>query len=191
MTEIAYRWSGVLLTAGAVLLGVGTVMVAFKPVINQPFSPGIARLMLLASILLLLSIPSMYAKQSSAAGWLGLTGYLLLQAGIVLLVILAATPILYPSLNQGSGENLVLFLLGISLTLGLLLTGIATLRAAVFPRWAGILMLVATAGFFFNFFVAEFLPPMAGQFGSAFFGVILAIALAWMGVFLWIDKAGL
>ncbi len=190
MTEIAYRWSGVFLIAGAALLGVGTVTVAFKPVINQPFSPGIARLMLLASILLLISIPAMYAKQASAAGWLGLAGYLLLQTGIVLLALLAATPILYPSLNQGSGENLVLFLLGISLTLGLLLTGIATLQAGVFPRWAGILVLVATAGFFFNFFVAEFLPPMAGQVGSAFFGVILAIALAWMGVFLWIDKAG-
>lgn len=191
MTEIGYRWSSVLLTAGAALLGVVTVIIAFKPVINQPFSPGIARLMLLASILLLLSFPVMYAKQANAAGWLGLTGYLLMQTGIVLLVILAATPILYPSLNQGSGENLVLFLLGICLTLGLLLTGIATLHAGVFPRWAGILVLVATAGFFFNFFIAEFLPPITGQVGSAFFGVILAIALAWMGVFLWIDKAGL
>jgi hypothetical protein len=39
-----------------------------------------------------------------------------------------------------------------------------------------------------NFFVAEFLPPAAGQVGSAIFGILLALALAWIGVALWIGK---
>jgi len=134
--------------------------------------------LLLSSILLLLSLPAMYAKQATAAGWLGLTGHGLLQTGILLLVILATTPILYPSLKAAPGENLVVFCLGLQLTLGLLLTGIATIRAGVFPRLTGILLLAATVGFFFDFFVAEFLPPLAGQMGSAIFGIILALALA-------------
>jgi hypothetical protein len=188
MSEIAFRWSGILLVVGAALLGIAIVTVSLKPVINQVFSPGTALLFLLASIFLLVSLPAMYARQASAAGWLGLVGHTLLQIGVLLLVVLAATPILYPSFKTAPGENLVLFLLGIALTLGLLLTGIATIRADVYPRWAGFLILAATAGFFFDFFVAEFLPPIAGQVGSAFFGVLLALAFAWIGITFWVGK---
>jgi hypothetical protein len=81
-----------------------------------------------------------------------------------------------------SGESVIVFVLGISLTLGLLLTGIATIRAGVHPRWAGILLLGATVGFFFVFFIAEFLPPQAGQIGSALLGIILGMSLAWIGL---------
>ena len=190
MSEIAYRWSGILLVAGAALLGVAIVIIALKPVMNTALSPGISRLMLLASIFLLLSLPAMYARQADAAGWLGLAGHTLLQTGILLLVLLAATPILYPALQTPTGENLVVFLLGIALTLGLLLTGMATIQADVYPRWAGILLLAATVGFFFDFFVAEFLPPLAGQLGSAIFGALLAFALAGIGISLWIGKVG-
>ena len=88
----------------------------------------------------------------------------------------------------GPGENLKAFVLGIALTLGLLLTGIATVLARVYPHGAGVILLTATAGFVFDFFVAEFLSPVAGQIGSAFFGVLLALALAWIGVALWMSK---
>ena len=71
---------------------------------------------------------------------------------------------------------------GIALTLGLLPTGIATLQAGVFPRPAGVLLLGAMAGFFFVFFIAEFLPPAAGQIGTAVFGVLLALGFARIGV---------
>jgi len=84
----------------------------------------------------------------------------------------------------------VVFFLGIAFTLGLLLTGIATIQANIFPRGAGILLLVAMAGFFFNFFVAEFLPPAAGQIGSAIFGVLLAVSLVWIGISLWVGTLG-
>ena len=185
MANTAIRWSGLLLIIGAALFGTSVVMISFNPVVNQPLSPRISLLLLLSSICLLLSLPAMYARQAGAAGWLGLAGHALLQTGILLLVVVASTPLLYPSLNSPSGENPVAFLLGIAFALGLLLTGIATLRAGVFPRWAGILLLASTAGFFFVFFVAEFLPPQAGQVGSALLGILLALALAWIGLSLW------
>jgi hypothetical protein len=185
MAITAIRWSGLLLIAGAALLGIAIVWVSLNPVVNQVFSPGLSRLFLLSSILLLLSLPGMYARQANAAGWLGLAGHALLQTGILLLVVLAATPLTYPSIDTAPGESLVAFLLGIALTLGLLLTGLATIRAGVFPRGAGILLLAATVGFFFDFFVAEFLPPAAGQLGSAIFGVLLALAFSWIGFALW------
>jgi hypothetical protein len=190
MSEIAFRWCGILLIIGAGLLGIAIVIISLKPVENQTLSPGVSSLLLLSSIYLLLSLPAMYARQAATAGWLGLVGHALLQTGRLLLVVLAATPLLYPSFNPVPGENIVVFLLGIALTLGLLLTGIATIRAEVFPRWAGIMLLAAMAGFFFVFFVAEFLPPITGQLGSAIFGALLALALAWIGIALWIGKLG-
>jgi hypothetical protein len=190
MMEIAMRWSGLIMIMGAALFGTAVVFISFKPVVNQSFSPTISLLLLLASVCLLLSVPGMYFKQADAAGSLGLAGYVLLQTGILLLVVIAAPALLYPSLNQAPGENVVFFVLGIAFTLGLLLTGVATLQAGIYPRWAGILLLAATAGFFFVFFIAEFLPAGAGQIGSAIFGVLLALALAWIGLAMWTSQLG-
>jgi hypothetical protein len=190
MSEIVFRWSGIVLILGAALLGIAIIVISLKPVINQPILPAGSILLLLSAILLLLSLPAMYARQANAAGWLGLTGHALLQTGVLLLIVLAAPSLVYPSLQLIPQENLVVFLLGIALTLGLLLTGIATIRAGIFPRAAGILLLVAMAGFFFDFFIAEFLPPIAGQVGSALFGVLLALSFAWIGAALWIGKLG-
>jgi hypothetical protein len=182
MPDIALRWGGLALIAGALLLGAAIVRVSLSPAVTEPFTPGVSLIFLLASVLLLISLPSLYARQAGAAGWLGLAGYVLLQAGITLLILLAATPLLFPAIRSPVPEHPVVFGLGIALTLGLLLTGIASLQAGVFPRWAGLLLLAAMAGFFFNFFIAEFLPPVAGKAGAALFGVLLAFALGWMGV---------
>lgn len=181
MTRTALRLSGPVLMGGAALLGLAVVMVSLQPVEDQVFSPTLSLLLLGSAILLLLSLPGMYARQAEAAGWLGLAGHALLQAGMVMLVLVTATPLLHPSLAEAAGEHPVLLGLGLALTLGLLLTGIATTRAGVFPRWAGRLLLAATAGFFFAFFIAEFLPPITGRVGSATFGVLLALALAGIG----------
>lgn len=185
MSDTASRVSAVLLMVGAALLAISIVMISSKPVIGQAFSPTASLLLFLASLALLVSLPAMYAKQSAVAGSVGLIGYVLLQAGMVLIVGLAAAPLLYPSLNLAPGESPVAFLLGIALVIGLLLTGIAVIQAGVFPRTSGILILAAFAGFFFSFFVAEFLPPLAGQISSAFFALILGVAFAWIGVSLW------
>ena len=96
-----------------------------------------------------------------------------------------------PSAAAGGGpigEDPIVFGLGIALTLGLLLTGIATFQADMFPRPAAVLLLGAMAGFFFVFFIAEFLPPAAGQIGTAVFGVLLALGFAWIGVALWLGS---
>ena len=181
MTTMASRLSGLSLIIGAVLLGTAMVALSFNPVVNQLFPPFVNWLFMIGSILLLLSLPAMYARQANASGWLGLTGHALLQAGILLLVVVAAPPLLYPTLKEASGNSVLAFGLGIALTLGLLLTGLTTFRAGIYPRAAGALLLAAMAGFVFDFFVAEFLPAIAGQAGSALFGVLLALGLAAAG----------
>ena len=189
MTETALKWSGLVAVAGAVLLGLAIVRVSFYPVVTEAFSPGLSLTFLVAAILLLIALPGLYARQAPTAGWLGLTGYGLLQAGLVLLIVIAATPLLFPAVRAPVPEHPVPFVLGIALTLGLLLTGIATFQAGVFPRWAAVLLLAAMAGFFFNFFVSEFLPPLPGKIGTAFFGIMLALSLAGMGLSNWTSAA--
>ncbi len=71
------------------------------------------------------------------------------------------------------------FLLALAFSLGLLLTAIATIRAAVFPRWSGILLLIGAGGFIFGFFVAELLPAVAGVLGVTLLAI--PFGLAWIG----------
>jgi hypothetical protein len=183
----AVHWAGPVLVIGAIGLGLTIVLISRQPVIGMSMGQAVAPLALCSVALLLLSLPAVYAVQAQPAGAIGLVGHALLSIGLLLVVVVASTPILYPAISVPSGEHALLFALGIALTVGLLLTAIATFQAGVFPRPAADLLLAATAGFFFVFFVAEFLPPMAGQLGSALFGVLLAIGFAWMGVALWLQ----
>lgn len=160
------RLSGFGLIGGAVLLGAAIVRLSFKPVMDQLLTPDVSLLLLLASILLLLSLPGMYAQQIEATGWLGLAGHGLLQVGLILITVIGAAPFLYPSIHEVPGESLVAFSLGIALTLGLLLTGLATLRAGVYSRWSGILLLAATAGFFLTFSSPSFFRLLPDNWGA-------------------------
>ena len=182
----AISWSGALLAGGGVLFGLAVCLIALRPVVDQRPSGEVAAVVLTAALLLTIGLPGWYAAQADASGTVGLVGHALLAAGLLLLVVYAAPPLLYPTLTDPPGEGVVLFGLGISLTVGLLLTGIATVQAGVLPAAAGGLILAATAGFFFVFFVAEFLPPAAGQVGSALFGILLAGGLTWIGAALWL-----
>lgn len=182
----AIHWSGLALILGAFALAVATASSSVRPIVGGPSPKASAALLMVAAALLLLGLPGMYAAQADATGLLGLGGHALHATGMLLLVAFAAPPLLDPSRGEASGESVLAFALGISLTLGLLLTGLATFQAGVLPRPAAAMILAATAGFFFVFFVAEFLPPVAGQIGSALFGIVLAIGLAWTGAVLWL-----
>ena len=179
---LTLQLAGLGLIGGAVALGLATWLISLRPVVGQALEPRVAALLLLGAAMLLVAMPAVYAVQAAATGMLGLIAYALLMIGLLLFVLIAATPLLYPSAGLSTIEHPVVFGLGIALTLGLLLTGIVTLQAGVLPRPAAALLLGAMAGFAFVFFVAEFLPPMAGQVGTAICGTLLAGSLAWLGV---------
>jgi len=185
MTNTAIRWSGLLQIIGAALLVVAVAISSSTPETSQQLPPLANALLFISSILFLLSLPAMYARQANATGWLGLIGHALLQTGILLFVVVSAPPLLYSSFDLPFENSLTGFLLGIALTLGLLLTAIATLRAGVFPRWAGILLLAGTAGFFFSFFIATLVPRVGGQVVGTIMGILLGLALAWIGLSMW------
>ena len=185
MINKAIRRSGLLLIIGAALLVVALGMPSSTQEMNQQLPPLTNALLFISSILFLLSLPAMYARQADAAGWLGLIGHALLQTGILFFVVVSVPPLLYSSFDLPFENSLTAFLLAMALTLGLLLTSIATIRAGVFPRWAGILLLAGTAVFCFSFFITELLPRLAGQIVGAIMGIVLGLALAWIGFSMW------
>jgi hypothetical protein len=176
---------GAALVAGAIASTYAVLRISTRPVIGQALTSDVAAALVIAAALLLLGFPALYAVQAQATGLIGLLGHALLSTGLLLLVIVAAGPLLHPEADLATGEHPLVFVLGIAFAVGLLLTGIATYQADVLPRPAAVLLLGAMAGFVFVFFVAEFLPASAGQVGTAVFGVLLMAAFAWLGIALW------
>jgi len=181
MAQVALRTSAVGLIFGTMLTATGIV---FATTGEQPLPLAASLSLFVGSLLLMLALPGMYARQATKAGWLGLVGHVLLEAGLVLVLVFGVAPLMYPTASK-LGESVTAFLLGITLMLGFLLTAIAMVRAHVYPRGAGVLLLAAGGGFFFSFIVAELLPRIAGQVGGAIFGALLVAAFTWMGVSLW------
>src|SRR5262245_45671301 len=128
MSNIALKWSGIVLVGGALLLGLGIVADALRPP-AAAFSSLESGLLLSGAIMLMLALPAMYARQAQAAGALGLAGHVLLETGMLLIVLVAADPLLHPASPEPSQENYVLFVLGLALLFGLLLTAAATWTA--------------------------------------------------------------
>ena len=185
MMSTAIHWSGPLLVLGALLLGLATVAAALRPAVQSMLSQEVATLLVLAAVFLLPSLPGMYAAQADAAGAVGLAGYALLQVGLLLLVVVSAAPLLYPTVTGPFANHPLTGGLGVALFLGLLLTAIATVQAGIYPRPAALLLVAGTAGFFFSFFVSEFLPPGPAQVANAVLGVLAPAGLAWCGAALW------
>jgi len=185
MAKVALRWSAAALVAAAVVLGASLTMQWLWPAERLPAPLG-SLLILVGSMLLMLALPAMYARQAEAAGWQGLVGHMLLAVGNVLLIGFAAAPLFNPAIRGlDEEESVAAGLLALALLLGFVLTAIAMLRAAIYPRWSGILLLAAGVGFLFSFFVSENVPNIAGQLIGVGWAVSLVLALAWIGVTLW------
>ncbi len=159
-----YRLSGGTLIASSLLILINTLLTAVlfpghSSTPQQVLSPTwvlVVMTVLVGSLLFVIGLPGMYLRQSNGAGKLGLVGFILLFFGILLqgatfstvqVVILPFLAQKAPQLTSGNSMPVSAFLLlivsGLMYMLGAILLGIATMRAGVFPRWAGILILVA------------------------------------------------
>jgi hypothetical protein len=154
-------------------------------------------------LLFLLGITGIYARQANKAGWLGLTGFLILACSwtfqtafvfaeaYILPPLAAEAPkfvdgILGISYGRPSEVDLGLvpalyqILVGLTYMLGGLVFGIATLRAAVLPRRPAALLAIAAT-----------LTPAAVLFPhhiQRFAAIPVALALAWLGYTLWSER---
>jgi len=137
-----------------------------------------AILSLLGAIFVLGALVGLYARHAEHAGALGLLAFLVTFLGMALVVGASWTSTFTePALAQVAPELLAQeppgwLDFGFTLTyvlasLGWLLFGVATLRAGVYPRAAAILLIVGA--------LISFVPLPLTE-------VILAIAIAWLGL---------
>lgn len=191
-----YRWSGIVLLIGGLLGVICSMLSAIlypsnnltaQQVLSTPFII-VAVLFLAWGLLLTLGLPGLYLRQATRAGRLGFAGFVLLCLGLLLggvgFAIVQITiypylaqsaPKLLPSGGTGPDAGFLLWILGPVLLLGIgnILLGIGTLRAHVFPRWAGITLIVAGV-----LFLPSVLPIPFIDLAS---NVLFFVALTWCG----------
>jgi hypothetical protein len=181
--------AGLLYASGALLHPVGENLVA----VNSG-NWVISHVVYWVSVLLFqLGLVGLYAHQAEQTGWLGLVGFVLAFVGSALVgstVLMASTllpliageaPAILEQAMTPPDFLLPVFVLGFGL--GWTLFGIATMRAGVFPRWAGLLLILGVTLFMISEaapFEAE-LAHLLVTFGDIIFG----FGLVWLGKALW------
>jgi hypothetical protein len=150
-----------------------------------------AGLRLFSIILLLWALIGIYERQSRAAGTFGLGAFIVAFLGTALVAgNVWAEVFVYPTLAQvdpnmlaaGSVTDMPSYLsAGLSLSfplfgLGLILFGVATFMAGVYPRWASVLLIISIP-------VTMFLDPTPGSFQESIGQILLGIAVAALGFY--------
>ena len=197
------RWSGMTLLFSGVILVIAMLLhphgAAFSETLERRWTPvHIAEgLMYLLNLLGLLGL---YLRQAEKAGMLGLLGFVLTLFGSAFgLSVAVDEVVLYPFIAAQeyapktwfdlsglawplAGLVLPLLLNIIFFDLGILLTGIAIIRAGVLPRWVGWLLIISEA-----LFMVAFLSPAI--YSLFYIGrVMMGIGFAWAGYVLWSGK---
>lgn len=196
-----YRASGLALLLGAlldVIAGIFTTLLFPGENPQQYVSTSwllVQLLYVLSPLLFVVGLPGICARQRAQAGRLGLVGFVLTLVGAILLTGLNITdsiviPYLAPTapqpLTPPASYTTYLLVATLLVTVGAVLLGLATMRAGVFPRWAGLLLIV---GAVLNLALFSPLPEIISSIVGTLASVLLALGLAWMGSALLRDKA--
>jgi hypothetical protein len=198
------RWAGLsALTAGICYIAIGI----FHPpnILSSVTTNSWVIVHVLAcamSFFGLLGMAGLYARQAEKSGWLGLAGYVLFSLWLILIMGFSfVEAFILPSLaatvstfvdgwlgmfsSSTSAVNLGILpvlwtLTGPLYMFGGLLFGIATFRAGILSRWAGVLLALGTA-----------LAPIAALIpldSQPKVAVPVGLALAWLGYSLWLER---
>jgi hypothetical protein len=198
------RWAGVSAIVAGICYGLVGIFHPHNmlPSVTTPRWVIVHILATAMSFFGLLGMAGLYARQAEKTGWLGLAGYLLFSLWLALILgfsfvevfILPVLATAVPTVVEGwlgmftgspsaidLGALPVLWTLtGPIYILGGVLFGIATFRAGILPRWAGVLLAVGTVvGPVAILFPPELQPKVA---------VPVGLALAWLGYALWSER---
>jgi MFS family permease len=202
-TKDLFRWSGVACILAGLLLALSTLIHPSKETPEIILQQGVRLvaahwLFTFFCGFLLLGLPSLYAAQSERAGRLGLVSFLMVffgtlffavsnNYGFIAPVLAAQAPAMLDAINAYPPVIAVNALLAVGFFLGFIFFGIATLRARVLPRQAGILMIIGSplnmVGAVLGLMVSEALWIVAILGALA-----LGLGLAWAGYSLWSHK---
>jgi hypothetical protein len=144
-------------------------------------------LRLISTILVLWALLALYNRQSIAAGTFGLWGFVVAFFGTALFTGFVwaevfALPVLAdlaPSVFTGQAPEASSLLIGRSLSaylfgIGIVLFGLATLKAGLYPRWAAALLVVSIPA-------TIFLPNTEGTFSESIGQIIFGSAFMVLG----------
>ena len=145
-------------------------------------------LRLLGGVLLLWGLIGIYERQSRAAGTLGLWALVVALLGTALQAGNTwAEVFVWPTLAQVAPNILLgqateapvylmmgMFLSGLISGVGIIVFGVATLMARVYPRWTALLLIVSIP-------VTMFLDPKQGTFQESIGQILSGIAVAALG----------
>jgi hypothetical protein len=199
-TENLSRWSGIACILAGLLMVLTTLV---HPSRETPEIMLEQELRLVAAHwlgtffcgFLLLGLPGLYAAQSERAGRLGLVSFLMVffgtlffavsnNYGFIAPVLAAQAPAMLDAIDAYPPVITLNGLLAVGFFLGFIFFGIATLRARVLPRQAGILMIIGSP--------LNMIGSVLGLLVSEAFWIVailgalaLGLGLAWAGYSLW------
>jgi hypothetical protein len=201
--------NGLIRIAGLAAIAAGAIFAGIQPIhppdevasVSTGLWSIIISLKFAMCLFFLIGFTGIYARQAEKAGWLGLAGFSLLivsfflQTGFVfteLFVLPVVAPSLpgfvesalgvangHPGAMDIGGFVPTYGVLGVCYLLGGLVFGIATVRAAVLPRWPAIMLAFAAI-----ITPAAALLPHALQRYAA---VPMGLAMIWLGYTLWAE----
>ncbi|HEY6410054.1 MAG TPA: hypothetical protein VIY29_21565 [Ktedonobacteraceae bacterium] len=199
-SRMLYRLSGGTLIAASLLSIVntilGTVLYPGNTTPQQYMSLPwlLANLVIVIGMLLfVIGLPGMYLRQAGRAGVLGLVGFILaffgsLLAGAFFTLQVTVFPLLAqvaPKLLEGEllpgGLFLLLLVFSLLDMIGAILLGIATMRAHVFPRWTGVLLIIAGIGMGLTFVFPPSTPLTPGAIIETVSSFAYDAAFLWCG----------
>jgi len=195
------RWSGLAAVLAGVLYALGALLHPVGETLASVNSPSWIPSHLVywvSAMLMVFSLVGLYARQAAKAGWLGLVGFLLALAGTafagsiffmastVLPLVAAGSPSVFGQVMPPPAFAVVV--LGVGFVLGYLLFGVATIRAGVFPRWSGSLLIIGVL--LFTISEMSLLDPAISHLVVTLGDVLFGIGLAWMGYALWSEERG-
>jgi membrane protease YdiL (CAAX protease family) len=166
--------------AGLVLGGVTTLALGIDAAVDpeEVASPGFVVFGILGILLMLIGLAKLHALQKESYGYLGRAGYHMIFVASAVQILGAADQILgaAASLSASAAFGWFVFLAGsLGLLVGFVLFGVATLQAAVLPRWYGVALVVAVP-------VGFALVQYGGtQYGSILLGLVFIV----LGYVLW------
>jgi hypothetical protein len=186
-TSTLFQLGGVALLLSAILAAIGNLVYFLS---GRPDAPIASSLWvaIVGDTLMLLGIGALFARQSQRSGILGLIGYILMVLATLYFVGsaavglgMAADAITTEQIAQVPAYALADSIFPWFWTVGLIVLGISIYRAEVFPKYAGVLLVVLA-------FVQQFTGPLA--FTRPIFAVLAVASWAWLGWELY-SKAGM
>ena len=184
MASNLLRWGGL-----AAMLS-GALLIVFVSLM-QAAPDGFFYLVILILLPLVVAIYGLHARQARQSGLLGRIGFVVALIGTGGLAVLFAVVGVAETLFGFDPDGVatlgpLLFVLFLAFMVGIVLFGIATLRAGVLPRIAAVLFAFGPlAGLVLDLLTGAFFDEEATPWGLYIGNAAFAVGLIWLGYAVW------